>query len=186
MIHSRARSSSETHALFFSLFLFPPSTFHRIPNESPFLLYQFLLFEKNEDNLNWKVKSATNYNSNWRFVCSCFINFFWKVKPVKVITIIDKSYSIVWFICFSEILNFPMFNHCRFNGLDFLEKMKGKSIMFVGDSLSRNQWQSLTCLLHSAVPNSPYTLDRVGDVSIFTLTVWFIILISFYTVYEVI
>uniref|UniRef100_A0A0R0H451 Uncharacterized protein n=1 Tax=Glycine max TaxID=3847 RepID=A0A0R0H451_SOYBN len=61
-------------------------------------------------------------------------------------------------------------NLLRFNGLDFLEKMKGKSIMFVGDSLSRNQWQSLTCLLHSAVPNSPYTLDRVGDVSIFTLT----------------
>ncbi|KAG4981530.1 hypothetical protein JHK85_035488 [Glycine max] len=61
-------------------------------------------------------------------------------------------------------------NLLRFNGLDFLEKMRGKSIMFVGDSLSRNQWQSLTCLLHSAVPNSPYTLDRVGDVSIFTLT----------------
>jgi len=59
----------------------------------------------------------------------------------------------------------------RFDGRDFLEKMRGKSIMFVGDSLSRNQWQSLTCLLHSAVPNSNYTLDRVGDVSIFTLTV---------------
>jgi hypothetical protein len=49
--------------------------------------------------------------------------------------------------------------------------MRGKSIMFVGDSLSRNQWQSLTCLLHSAVPNSNYTLARVGDVSIFTFTV---------------
>ncbi|XP_047178939.1 protein trichome birefringence-like 41 isoform X2 [Vigna umbellata] len=58
----------------------------------------------------------------------------------------------------------------RFDGKDFLEKMRGKSIMFVGDSLSRNQWQSLTCLLHSAVPNSNYTLTRVGDVSIFTLT----------------
>lgn len=43
--------------------------------------------------------------------------------------------------------------------------------MFVGDSLSRNQWQSLTCLLHSSVPNSNYTLARVGDVSIFTFTV---------------
>ncbi|KAF1898081.1 hypothetical protein Lal_00032845 [Lupinus albus] len=42
--------------------------------------------------------------------------------------------------------------------------------MFIGDSLSRNQWQSLTCMLHSSVPNSNYTLDRVGDVSIFTFT----------------
>ncbi|KAJ1441583.1 PMR5 N-terminal domain [Sesbania bispinosa] len=61
-------------------------------------------------------------------------------------------------------------NLLRFNGRDFLERMRGKSIMFVGDSLSRNQWQSLTCLLHSAVPNSNYTLVRVGDVSIFTIT----------------
>ncbi|XP_019455246.1 PREDICTED: protein trichome birefringence-like 41 [Lupinus angustifolius] len=58
----------------------------------------------------------------------------------------------------------------RFNGQDFLERVRGKSIMFVGDSLSRNQWQSLTCMLHSSVPKSNYTLDRVGDVSIFTFT----------------
>ncbi|XP_057724955.1 protein trichome birefringence-like 41 [Arachis stenosperma] len=58
----------------------------------------------------------------------------------------------------------------RFNGQDFLERMKGKSIMFVGDSLSLNQWQSLTCLLHAAVPNSNYTINRVGYVSIFTFT----------------
>lgn len=61
-------------------------------------------------------------------------------------------------------------NLLRFDGQDFLERMRGKSIMFVGDSLSRNQWQSLTCLLHSAVPNSSYTVVRVGDVSIFTFT----------------
>ncbi|KAJ7948796.1 Trichome birefringence-like family [Quillaja saponaria] len=56
----------------------------------------------------------------------------------------------------------------RFDGKKFLKKYKGKSIMFVGDSLSRNQWQSLTCMLHSAVPNTKYNLTRVGDVSIFT------------------
>uniref|UniRef100_A0A2P2JZQ6 Uncharacterized protein MANES_13G139100 n=1 Tax=Rhizophora mucronata TaxID=61149 RepID=A0A2P2JZQ6_RHIMU len=48
----------------------------------------------------------------------------------------------------------------RFNGLYFLEKWRGKKIMFVGDSLSLNQWQSLTCMLHSWVPRSKTTLIR--------------------------
>ncbi|XP_062118220.1 protein trichome birefringence-like 39 [Humulus lupulus] len=40
----------------------------------------------------------------------------------------------------------------RFTGLDFLERFKGKKIMFIGDSISLNHWQSFMCLLHSAVP----------------------------------
>lgn len=58
----------------------------------------------------------------------------------------------------------------RFDGQDFLERFRGKSIMFVGDSLSRNQWQSLTCMLHFAVPDAKYNLTRQEDVSIFTFT----------------
>ncbi|URE16306.1 hypothetical protein MUK42_36612 [Musa troglodytarum] len=38
----------------------------------------------------------------------------------------------------------------RFNGLDLLRRWKGKKIMFVGDSISVNQWQSLVCMLHAA------------------------------------
>ncbi|XP_028760229.1 protein trichome birefringence-like 43 [Neltuma alba] len=56
----------------------------------------------------------------------------------------------------------------RFHGEDFLERMRGKSIMFVGDSLSLNQWQSLTCMLHKSVPQSQYTNDRIGLLSTFT------------------
>ncbi|KAE9584812.1 hypothetical protein Lal_00024403 [Lupinus albus] len=40
----------------------------------------------------------------------------------------------------------------RFDGKQFLTKFKGKKIMFVGDSISLNQWQSLACMLHSSVP----------------------------------
>lgn len=59
----------------------------------------------------------------------------------------------------------------RFNGEDFLSRIHGKSIMFVGDSLSLNQWQSLTCMLHKSVPDSNYTLNRVGGLSTFTFPV---------------
>ncbi|PRQ50279.1 putative PMR5 domain, PC-Esterase [Rosa chinensis] len=59
-------------------------------------------------------------------------------------------------------------NLTRFNGGDFLKRYRGKSFMFVGDSLSLNQWQSLTCMLHTAVPDADYTLARAGDLSTFT------------------
>ncbi|KAK9051344.1 hypothetical protein SSX86_027971 [Deinandra increscens subsp. villosa] len=39
-----------------------------------------------------------------------------------------------------------------FNGEEFLSKMRGKKIMFVGDSISVNQWQSMMCLLHTSLP----------------------------------
>lgn len=49
-------------------------------------------------------------------------------------------------------------NPPRFNGLYFLEKWRGKKIMFVGDSLSLNMWQSLGCMIHSWVPRARYSL----------------------------
>ncbi|KAJ6416905.1 hypothetical protein OIU84_002733 [Salix udensis] len=57
----------------------------------------------------------------------------------------------------------------RFNGVDFLERCRGKKIMLVGDSLSKNMWVSLTCLLHASVPNSSYTIDCTGLLSTFTM-----------------
>ncbi|KAF5821672.1 putative PMR5 domain, PC-Esterase [Helianthus annuus] len=42
----------------------------------------------------------------------------------------------------------------RFNGLEFLLRMRGKTVMFVGDSLGRNQWESLICMTWSAVQRS--------------------------------
>ncbi|KAB1225747.1 Protein PMR5 [Morella rubra] len=42
-----------------------------------------------------------------------------------------------------------------FNGVDFLLKMRGKTVMFVGDSLGRNQWESLICMISVAAPTTP-------------------------------
>ncbi|CAI9106993.1 OLC1v1006254C1 [Oldenlandia corymbosa var. corymbosa] len=55
----------------------------------------------------------------------------------------------------------------RFNGLNFLLKMRGKTVMFVGDSLGRNQWQSLICMIAAAVPGSPTQYVRGDPLSTF-------------------
>ncbi|KAF7816118.1 protein PMR5 [Senna tora] len=55
----------------------------------------------------------------------------------------------------------------RFNGVEFLLKMKGKTVMFVGDSLGLNQWQSLICMIHSAVPRALTQLVRGDPLSTF-------------------
>ncbi|XP_027111314.2 protein PMR5-like isoform X1 [Coffea arabica] len=55
----------------------------------------------------------------------------------------------------------------RFNGLEFLIKMKGKTVMFVGDSLGRNQWQSLICMISAGVPSSPTQYQRGDPLSTF-------------------
>lgn len=44
--------------------------------------------------------------------------------------------------------------HCRFDAQAFLKRFKGKTIMFVGDSVSLNHYESFVCLLHAAVPDS--------------------------------
>ncbi|GFQ06092.1 protein trichome birefringence-like 41 [Phtheirospermum japonicum] len=61
-------------------------------------------------------------------------------------------------------------NLSRFDGVELLRKFKGKSIMFVGDSLSRNQWQSFICMLYTSVPRSNYTATTSFEVSTFTFT----------------
>ncbi|XP_022898740.1 protein trichome birefringence-like 37 [Olea europaea var. sylvestris] len=53
----------------------------------------------------------------------------------------------------------------RFDGEDFLATWRGKKIMFVGDSLSLNQWESLSCMIHAAVPNSKISFARQQSLS---------------------
>ncbi|XP_028083557.1 protein trichome birefringence-like 41 [Camellia sinensis] len=58
----------------------------------------------------------------------------------------------------------------RFDGEEFLRRFKGKKLLFVGDSLSLNQWRSLTCMLHATVhPKPNFMFGRVDhDLSAFT------------------
>lgn len=76
-------------------------------------------------------------------------------------------YNSGWWYQYSVFLNCraQLYNFCRFNGLAFLEKWRGKKIMFVGDSLSLNMWESLGCMLHSWVPKSRYNFVRKDVIS---------------------
>ncbi|KAL0347516.1 UNVERIFIED_CONTAM: protein trichome birefringence-like 34 [Sesamum calycinum] len=59
----------------------------------------------------------------------------------------------------------------RFNGTALLEKIRGKKLVFVGDSLNRNQWASMLCLIESSIQqSSPKLVNRDGNMFIFQAT----------------
>eukprot|EP00253_Pinus_taeda_P007448 PITA_07448 len=58
----------------------------------------------------------------------------------------------------------------RFNALDFLQRLRGKKILFAGDSLTNDQWQSMVCLLSSVSPPGRSTLSTGQGISTFEAT----------------
>ncbi|KAA8517461.1 hypothetical protein F0562_017754 [Nyssa sinensis] len=58
----------------------------------------------------------------------------------------------------------------RFNGKALLERLRGKRLVFVGDSLNRNQWVSLVCLLDSSIPPQLKSMRLKGSLYTFKAT----------------
>ncbi|KAL6189954.1 hypothetical protein ACLB2K_036355 [Fragaria x ananassa] len=59
-------------------------------------------------------------------------------------------------------------NHCdipSLNATDFLERLSGQRLVFVGDSLNRNMWESLVCILRHSVrhKNKVYEISGRTD-----------------------
>lgn len=50
----------------------------------------------------------------------------------------------------------------RFNATNMLEVIRGKRLVFVGDSINRNQWESMLCLLMSAVKDPKKVYETHG------------------------
>lgn len=47
------------------------------------------------------------------------------------------------------------------------EKLRGKRLMFVGDSLNRGQWISMVCLLQSEIPANKRSMSPNAHLTIF-------------------
>ncbi|KAJ7959594.1 Protein trichome birefringence-like [Quillaja saponaria] len=56
----------------------------------------------------------------------------------------------------------------RFNATLMLETLRGKRMMFVGDSLNRGQYVSLICLLHSIIPEDAKSMETFDSLTVFT------------------
>ncbi|KAL5995302.1 hypothetical protein ACLOJK_025360 [Asimina triloba] len=55
----------------------------------------------------------------------------------------------------------------RFNATALLERLRGKRLVFVGDSLNRGQWVSMVCLLDAVIPSSLKSMYTNGSLSSF-------------------
>lgn len=55
-----------------------------------------------------------------------------------------------------------------FNATLMLESLRGKRMMFVGDSLNRGQYVSMVCLLHSIIPEDAKSMETFDSLTVFT------------------
>ncbi|KAG6554758.1 hypothetical protein Mapa_003777 [Marchantia paleacea] len=51
----------------------------------------------------------------------------------------------------------------RFDPKNMLERLRGRRLAFVGDSIGRNNWESLLCMLAAAVPNKTRIYEINGE-----------------------
>lgn len=61
-----------------------------------------------------------------------------------------------------------------FNATLMLETLRGKRMMFVGDSLNRGQYISMVCLLHRLIPENAKSMETFNSLTVFTAKVTFI------------
>ena len=59
---------------------------------------------------------------------------------------------------------FFFFGYCvfRLNATRMLELIRGKRLVFVGDSINRNQWESMLCTLLSAIRDPKRVYETHG------------------------
>lgn len=59
----------------------------------------------------------------------------------------------------------------RFDPLKLMQILRGKRLMFVGDSVQRGQFESMVCMVQSIIPQGKKSLQRVPPRKIFRIDV---------------
>lgn len=60
------------------------------------------------------------------------------------------------------IVGYCVFSWQRFNATKMLELIRGKRLVFVGDSINRNQWESMLCMLLGAIKDPKRVYESRG------------------------
>ena len=75
----------------------------------------------------------------------------------------------------------------RFDALNFLGRMRRKRIMLVGDSIMRNQWESLVCLVQGVIPTGRKRVTYSGPSMAFhAMVILYIKMITFLNLFIII
>lgn len=73
----------------------------------------------------------------------------------------------IWVLTDCFLLWFLSISCGRWNVTEMWEKLRGKRLMFVGDSLNRGQWISMVCLLQSVIPREKQSMSPNAHLTIF-------------------
>lgn len=84
-----------------------------------------------------------------------------KYKPSMHITVVSRRTVKLVFIYVYCIMS-------RFDAKEVLERLRGKRVIFVGDSVNRNQWVSMVCMLQKVIPPELKEMRKIRHVSLRT------------------
>ena len=66
------------------------------------------------------------------------------------------------FMIDQNLLNVNMLLMIRLDAKHMLQLLRGKRLVFVGDSLNRNMWESLVCILRNSVKDKSKVYEANG------------------------
>lgn len=92
-----------------------------------------------------------------------------RLPRFELVRVVFSSVNLDWLLLMEFGLN------DRFNAEIALKKLRGKRLMFVGDSLQRGQWQSFVCMVQWLIPEDKKSLKRGRFHSVFSAKVLFVL-----------